>query len=157
MFNKQRILPNIIRTLSIALFMVALTQPCFDTENAPGDTGQGAALVISGFFGFFSSAAGLTWLANPALWFAWVVIARKPGRSLYAGAMAMAMALGFLLCKDVMINEAGGVSNITNIRIGYSLWVGSIAVMLLGCVLLKFICRVDSPGKKSFRPEEYEE
>ena len=144
MFIKPLIILNVIRSISIVLFFVAMTQVCFDTENAPGESGEGAALVISGFFGFFSSVTGLTWLANPALWYSWVQITRKPKHSLLASMLAIIISLSFLLCKNVIVNEGGGTSAITNIRIGYWLWLSSIGTMLIGNLIVRYFVRADS-------------
>ena len=145
---KPRIIHNVIRSISIVLFFVAMTQVCFDTESAPGESGEGAALVISGFFGFFSSITGLTWLANPALWYSWVQITRKPKHSLLASMLAIIISLSFLLCNDVIINEGGGTSAITDVRIGYWLWLSSIGTMLIGNLIIKYFVPADSPKEE---------
>ena len=89
------VLRNIVRSISIALFLFALTQVCFDTENSPGESGEGAALLISGFFGFFNSLTGLTWLANPLICYSWVQILNKPKHSLLASSIATVISLSF--------------------------------------------------------------
>jgi hypothetical protein len=139
MFIKPLIIRNVIRSISIVLFVAAMTQVCFDTESAPGESGEGAALVISGFFGFFSSITGLTWLANPALWYSWVQITRKPNHSLLASMLATIISLSFLLCKDMIVNEGGTTSTITDVRIGYWLWLSSIGTMLIGNFIVKYL------------------
>ncbi|MGC4023190.1 MAG: hypothetical protein QM734_15225 [Cyclobacteriaceae bacterium] len=51
--------------LSIALFLISLTQKCFCTDG--GGCGDSIAVLITGSFGFLLGGAALTWLANPLL------------------------------------------------------------------------------------------
>lgn len=128
---------KVFKYLSILLFLTALIFPCFDTMAEEGEEGEGAALLLSGFFGFFSTAVGWSWLANPALWVAWGYFIKKPRQSFIASVIAVFFALSFLLFKTIMINEAGGTSSIVRYRIGYWLWLASSLVMLIGNIYLK--------------------
>ncbi|WP_413669604.1 hypothetical protein ACEN9X_06395 [Mucilaginibacter sp. Mucisp86] len=129
---------KVFKYLSILLFLTALIFPCFDTMAEEGEEGEGAAILLSGFFGFFSSAVGWSWLANPALWVSWGYFTKKPRQSFLASAIAVLFALSFLFFKSIMINEAGGTSTIIKYRIGYWLWLGSSLVMLIGNTYLKY-------------------
>src|ERR1700749_1443297 len=129
-FLKQS-LTRIILTASIALFIISLTQICFDTENAPGEVGEGLAILFSGTFGFFLCPAGFTWLANPALLVSWIYINRSPRKSLIASTLSTFLSFSFLLFTDVIVSEGGNTAKITNYRIGYWLWLTSSIIVLV--------------------------
>ncbi|MDP9076933.1 MAG: hypothetical protein M3O71_05880 [Bacteroidota bacterium] len=130
---------KVIMLISIALFLIALSQPCFDTEKEAGGDGEGFALLLSGFFGFFSSTTGLTWLANPALWLSWIFVAKKPKLSLTASFISVLIGLLFMCCTDMIIDESGSNrSAIVGYRTGYWLWLASMFIMLIGNLYLKF-------------------
>src|ERR1700749_3361966 len=92
----RRLIPTILRVISIGLYLYALTQPCFDTQNEAGDNGEGMALVISGLFGLFTCAAGFTWLANPALWISWLTMRSLHKISLFFNLASLILSLLFL-------------------------------------------------------------
>ena len=130
---------NIIKYLSVGVFLISIACPCFDTEKEPGDHWEGMAILLSGFFGFFSSLTGLVWLANPALWFSWGFVIKKPNVSLILSLIAVAIGFSFLLCTDIMTDEgSSNFSLITRYRTGYWLWIASMLTMLLGNLYLKF-------------------
>lgn len=128
---------KVFKYISILLFLTALIFPCFDTMEEEGEDGEGAALLLSGFFGFFSTTAGFSWLANPALWMSWSYFTKKPRQSFIASVIAVLFALSFLLFKTIMVNEAGGTSSVVKYRIGYWLWLASCLIMLIGNIYLR--------------------
>jgi hypothetical protein len=128
---------KIIIGTSIAIYMLAVTQPCFDTSLSTGESGEGIAILITGLLGFFTSLSTLTWFANPALWLSWAYCIKKPKSSLRTSAVAVFIALLFLACKKIAVDEAGNTATIINYRIGYWLWLLSMLVMLAGNLYLK--------------------
>jgi len=124
--------------VSIGLFLLSLVCPCFDTGKDVGDWGQGATLLIMGTFWFIYPIPYGIWLANPALLFSWIFISRKPVLSFTLSLLASVLALCFLLCKELMTDESG--SNYTPLiahKIGYWLWLASMATMLFGNLYLE--------------------
>lgn len=118
--------------ISIGLFIASLTYPCFDTEKELGQSGEGAALLISGCFGFFTSFTGLIWLANPILLYSWILFNKSNLHSLIASIISLCVGLLFLKCSEMTINEGGNTSIISDYRTGYWLWLASILVMVIG-------------------------
>jgi hypothetical protein len=129
-FLKQSLTRTIL-TVSIILFIISLTQICFDTENGPGEAGEGLAILFSGSFGFFLCPAGFTWLANPALLVSWIYINRNPRKSLIASILSTFLSFSFLLFTDVIVSEGGNTAKINSYRIGYWLWLTSSIIVLV--------------------------
>ncbi|HEY8927790.1 MAG TPA: hypothetical protein VIM55_01265 [Mucilaginibacter sp.] len=138
---KKHPVSNVLRLLSIVLYVFALTQACFDTQAQAGESGEGIALLISGAFGFFSSAAGLTWLANPALWISWIFMRRRYTLSMITSLASLIIGLLFLKVSEFMVNEGGTYSDITGYRIGYWLWLSSITLMFTANLYIYFFER----------------
>src|SRR5207237_8839198 len=75
---------------------------------------------LAGHVGAKDLGLYLPWLANPALWVGLRSLARgRPRRAAAAGAVALPLALAFLL------SEPG------DLRAGYHAWVGSMALLLV--------------------------
>lgn len=137
--EKKQLLANWILYLSIGIYCFSLTQKCFCTSVNCGEAGEGAALLISGVFGWFSCSAWFAWLANPALLISLLALKKKPWRSVFASFFALCFSLYFLTVKETIINEAGGVSSIEEYELGYWLWVTSIFTMFSGNLALIFM------------------
>ena len=127
---------KIILFLSIGLFIFSLTQKCFCTNVSCGDS---SAALFSGTFGFFSSPAGFTWLANPAVLFSWIYLNKKTRQSLIASIIAVALCISFLFFKRIMVDEAGNYGQIISYKSGYWLWMSSMVVMLIGNLTLHLL------------------
>jgi hypothetical protein len=86
--------------------------------------------------GLFASATSWAWLANPILFWAWAALAvGEKISSLAALALslvALVIAISFLFQREIMTNEAGILLPITGYRIGYWIWLSSIAVCGFG-------------------------
>ena len=90
--------------------------------------------------GLLASGTNWTWLANPILFVAWAALAsgektRAIGSSFAAsglGLVALAIAVSFLFQREIVTNEAGILFPITGYRIGYWMWLSSIAVCCFG-------------------------
>jgi len=101
--------------LSLGLFFVSLTQPAYCTEGICQKNWAGVNLVLFGFLGPFTSFAGLTWLANPALIVSWVSFYKNRKTSLIACALASCFALPFLFCTEIREDEGGFLHKIQGI------------------------------------------
>ena len=129
---------------SVVLFMAALTQECYCTNNGCGGRWSGLAIFISGVFAFMTCAAGFTWFANPLLLASSILLFIKPKIALYTSLAATAIAFSFLLFPTIIQDEAGNFSKITGYRAGYWLWCSSALVMFIGCLLHYKLNRVNS-------------
>lgn len=123
---------SFILIISISLFIFSLSQKCFCTERDCGEDWEGAALLISGSFGFFSCPVGFVWLANPTLLYAWIYLNKKPKNSFIASLIAFAICISFMFFPEMMVNEAGSYSRIIGYKLGYWLWTSSSLVLLIG-------------------------
>ena len=56
--------------------------------------------------------------------------------SLLLSLLSTVIALSFLMFDEVVINEAGDSSAVTRYALGYWLWIGSHAAMVVGNVLI---------------------
>ncbi|MGL4596100.1 MAG: hypothetical protein ACRCYO_01150, partial [Bacteroidia bacterium] len=88
-------------------------------------------VVLLGFLGIGMSKAGFIWLANPALFVAWLYVRQAKISFLFAS-MASVLAILFLFIREVVITEAGHVSEVNFLCTGYWLWLSSILVFATG-------------------------
>jgi hypothetical protein len=138
-----------IRFISMALFLISLALPCYDTVEKNGEFGQGAFLLISGILWFMFASPGFVWLANPLLILSWVNAGKNRDRSFVLSIIAVFFALCFLFYKDIVKSESGSTTPIIAHNIGYWLWVSSILTMLLGNVYLQlFGMDIEKPKSK---------
>lgn len=121
--------------ISIALFILSLTQKCYCTHNSCGDS---LATFLVGILGIFTGGAGLTWLANPLLFAAWIFWKEDLRFSLWASTLATALSFSFLAFDTIMVDEAGNYSEIISYQAGYWLWLSSSITMLLGNMFIRF-------------------
>ncbi len=121
--------------ISIGLFIISLTQPCYCTTKSCGDS---IAALLSGSIGFIYGGAALTWLANPILIISWCFVNRNPKLSLVTSVAAFLIALSFVLFDEIISDEAGHYSRIIGYRLGYWLWVYSSLIMVISNVIRHF-------------------
>jgi hypothetical protein len=138
---------NTILIISVVLYAISLTQPCFCTANGCGGNWQGASIVGLGAIGGIMSFAGLTWYANPVLWVTWMFMKKRSPKALAASMVATAIALSFLLFTNIADKRAGTVADITAYQVGYWCWVASMLVMAIGSFILY-------PWMKRYKPAD---
>ncbi len=130
--------------ISILLYTVSLLLPSFCFGRYCEDS-FGLFTLIMGALTFFGGGVYFTWLANPALWFAWIRF-KKPIISFYASLLAVLFSWSFLLFSSLPgIGECGSFlepqscdSVIREVKSGYYFWLGS-AVTLLAVNSYRFI------------------
>lgn len=122
---------------SIALYVLALFLPGY---NGSKDESEGFYLVFFGWTNLMYGGANFAWLANPAIWFAWIR-SNNNSLSLIASLFATAFCLYFLLfsnvsgaglCGSGFLDSYPCDEKIKEINSGYFLWTLSIVVMLVG-------------------------
>ena len=126
-------LKKIILLSSIVLFVLSLTQKCFCTTTQCSDS---VMVFLLGWAALFSGAAGLSWLANPLLIAAWLLLKKNLKISMFMSVLAFLLSLFFLLIDSVVDNENGGSHQVIAYKPGYWLWVMSSTCMLLGTFIL---------------------
>ncbi len=110
---------GIALTASIVLYLLALTQ-----DVMPGWPGYGVLLI--GWLTVGSSVANTTWLANSALFAAWLLmLTRERKMALLCAGGAVVTAGVFFLCRFVVVDEGGGARPIGAFRLAHWLWFAS--------------------------------
>jgi hypothetical protein len=127
--------------LSVALYLLCLP---FDTFCVSGQCSRwpGWGVLLFGPLGLLVSVTNWTWLANPFLFGAWLGLAiggKLPSVTSGVAALALSLtalviAVSFLFQRQIMTNEGGILFPITGYRIGYWIWLSSIAVCCFGCM-----------------------
>ncbi len=135
--NRQPIYTPAI-AISVATFLVALTQKCYCTAHGCSDSGEA---LLMGAIGFLYGGAAFSWLANPLLLVSWFSVKTKPKVSLICSLLAVLFSISFLFFKTIIADEGGNYTAITGYGMGYGLWVFSSLVMLLANIVLFFPAR----------------
>ncbi|WFU17143.1 hypothetical protein [Bradyrhizobium sp. CB3481] len=118
--------------LSVLLYLLSLPFDAFCSNGCHA----GYFSLVMGPLLLFQSAANAAWLANPFLVAAWAALASATSRlaPLTLGLVAFAIAVSFWFQREIVTNEAGLLVPIMEHRIGYWLWLSSIAVCCFGGV-----------------------
>lgn len=132
--------------VSVCLFLASLTQDGFYLagEN-PRAWAPCIGLLLVGWIAVFAGV--FAWLANPALFVAWILLCFRSTRyaSLVMATISAAFALSFLAHQEILANENGGTSKITGYGLGYWLWLASIFAAIVGS-LVAVIRAVTNPA-----------
>jgi uncharacterized membrane protein len=121
--------------LSVALFLVSLTQKCYCTTASCADS---IMALISGAIGFVFGGAALTWLANPLLFASWFYNNRSPLISLILSLLSLIIMISFTFFKTIIADEAGSYKIIIAYKAGYWLWLSSGVVMTFNNIIYYF-------------------
>ncbi len=140
--------------VAIGLFITSLTQEAFCTT---GDCKKGIMVLLVGWMGIltelgaiasvlidngstsiFKSGFGstFTWLANPLIIFSLIMLRVNSKSSLKISIISTLIILSFMLFGKVINNEAGSYSQVTDLSIGYWLWLLSSVTVVIGSFLL---------------------
>ncbi len=131
--------------VSIVIFCISLTNDGFyiDRPSNPRAWAPGWAELMLGWI--LVPGGIIAWLANPLLFFGWMLLANKllAPASTIVTALAICIALSFLLHKEIITSEAGNVSAVTGYGSGYYLWIGSMVVAMLAGLLSSIAYSID--------------
>ena len=128
-------LAHFVLGLSLGVYIVCLVPESFCVEGLC-DEWPGYGILLTGFLAVPLSWANAAWLANPLLFLAWVAAGlgwRMPAVALSVAAVALSGS--FMFADTVVTNEAGLAYPITGLRLGYWLWLSSMAIALVGALL----------------------
>ena len=132
--------------LSMACYVACLWPDSFCVASSCSDW-PGVGILLTGWIMIGASAANATWLANPLLFCAWIALLLGLRLwSLVIGLPALAVAASFMLADTVVTNEGGVANPITGLRIGYWLWLGSMA---LSCVASLTTAKNSAPAQQA--------
>ena len=111
----------LLLALSVALYVPSLVLSPFGAY-------PGWCALLFGWLGIFNVLSSVCWLANPLLMLAWAAIgSRQPPRWCFlAAATALVLGGSFLLMRTALAGE-GPPAPIGPLRIGYWLWLASMA------------------------------
>jgi len=134
--RKKSIVKIVVLTAGIGLYVASLFGEayCTDYECAPA-----IMALLVGWMGAIMLGAGISWLANPLLVIAWILLARNKKNALVFGLMALIFALLFLSFKTIMGDEAGHYRDIVSVGTGYWLWVASCVTTFVGSMVIKLL------------------
>lgn len=118
---------------SIGFFITSLFTTCYCTANSCRNSGE--ALILGGLAMLFDVGC-ISWLANPLLFVAWILIAKKKKSGWVFAIIATLMSLSFLNVDFLIKNEAGTTEKITSIKIGYWLWLSSCISATIGSLFI---------------------
>ncbi|HEX5624369.1 MAG TPA: hypothetical protein VFX48_00015 [Saprospiraceae bacterium] len=120
-------------TISIALFLISLTQKAYCTPNNCGDS---IVILLIGWFGAMMGGAALTWVANPLIFASWWLTKKHSRTAIYTSLFAFVICLSFLLFGSISDNENGTQNAIISYELGYWLWCASALTLVIGNALL---------------------
>jgi hypothetical protein len=135
-----RRLKIIVLSIGILTFVMSLTQPAFYTSATnPAGWANSLGLLVFGWSGTMCGGAGIAWLANPLIFTSWFYLSRKIKVSVITGILAAVFAVSFLLFKNIITDEAGNYSIITDRKAGYWLWLTSIVIFTIGTAVIYYL------------------
>lgn len=114
--TKSKVKPFIL-AISIALFLLALINPSYCTKSVCVDNSIMPFLL--GWFALLSGSAGISWIANPLILIAWILLIKNKKSTWIFSLLASIACLSFLLFNSILVNEAGHFETILKIGIGY--------------------------------------
>jgi len=132
-------LKHVLLAISVVLFWSSLFCVPFTIE---GDDSKSPAILCL-LLGWLSlgGGAGISWLANPFLLFAWLYWFKNTKASFWFSAISLLFSISFLLFDEV---ERGSGRKIISIGSGYYLWLISI-ITFLGSTIIIYILEKKQP------------
>jgi hypothetical protein len=129
-------LKTAVLVIGIGCFAFSLFNISFCTSN--GCRTSIEAFLI-GWLAMLTGGAAMTWLTNPFLIIAWVLLAKNKKSAWLFGLAASVISISFLKFRVVIENEAGHYNPITRIGIGYWLWASSCLTTFIGCLTMRIL------------------
>ena len=117
-------------SVSFMLYLLCLPLDAFCVE---GSGWPGYGILLFGPLGMLLSSTNWTWVANPILLAAWIMLG--VGARILSAVLSLAafvIAISFMFQLEIMTNASGHLFAVTCYRFGYWLWLSSMAVCCLG-------------------------
>jgi hypothetical protein len=141
--------------LSAAFYFTSLTQTAYCT----GDCKSSIMVLLVGLLGILTEMGALisfiidkingetssissdigatfTWLANPIILIALIILRDNKRIALVLSISSTILIVAFLLFDKVINNEAGHYNKITELKLGYWLWLLSSMTILIGSLII---------------------
>src|SRR6476620_3012232 len=106
---------SIVLILSIGLFIISLFNICFCTDD---NCRTSIEALLIGWLAMLTGGAAISWLANPFLVTAWVLLTKNKKSAWIFALIALFFSGIFLNFKVVIQNEAGHYNAITRVGLG---------------------------------------
>ena len=117
---------------SVVTYVASLCVPAYDTDMyGRPQPHWGLEALLLGPIGLF--AGHFSWLANPALWIAWLRLKRRKSGGTRLSLLGAALALTFLFSERIAVGSAGEFAY--SVGIGYVLWVAAMISAALAGIL----------------------
>lgn len=121
---------------SLILLGISLLCPTYCTNVKCSEPFSGFFDLLFGWFAaLFMGSTYFAWFANPFFITAIFTNKKTPILSFIFSIVGLSIALTFLKGGTVWLNEAGHKGYITNLHIGYLMWISSIATMIIAAII----------------------
>ena len=139
LITEKSTLKTFILISGISLYFFSLFSNCFCTANNCMTSFQ--ALALGWFDIFIGGAAGTaaSWFGNPFLILSWFLLAKNNNWAWIVAMVASFLSLLFLKSEVIIENEAGYITPIIKIGLGYWLWLSSCLTTLVGSLTIRII------------------
>jgi small-conductance mechanosensitive channel len=154
--------------IAITLFVVSLTQTAYCTNDCKSslmvlligllgiltEIGAIANFIFERLNGHSSSisneiGATFIWLANPIIIFSIFIFYYNKRISLVFSIISTILILLFMAFDKVIDNEAGHYSKITELKLGYWLWLLSSVTILIGSLTILKLTKLNNERKNA--------
>ncbi|MDQ6812595.1 MAG: hypothetical protein M3040_02470 [Bacteroidota bacterium] len=129
-------LKTIVLFVGIGLFVFSLFNISFCTDNGCRTSIE---TLLIGWLAMLTGGAAITWLANPFLVIAWVLLAKNKNSAWLFGLTALIFSISFLKFQIVIVNEAGHYNPITKVGLGHWLWLSSCLTTFIGILTIRIL------------------
>lgn len=154
--------------LSVTFYICSLTQTAYCTNDCKSslmvlligllgiltEIGAIASFIIDKINGQSNTinndiGATFTWLANPIILFSLIIIRHNKRIALFLSTISSILILLFLVFNNVIDNEAGHYSKVTELKLGYWLWLFSSLIILIGSLIITKRKTIDNEKKNA--------
>ena len=129
-------LKTVILILTVGLFALSLFNIAFCTDN--GCRTSIEAFLI-GWLAMLTGGAAISWLANPFLIIAFILLTKNKKYAWIFGLTATIFSLSFLRFNTIIENEAGHYNSIIKIGFGYWFWLSSCLTTFIGGITIRIL------------------
>ena len=164
----ERNIAKLTIILSVTFYISSLTQTSYCTNDCKSslmvllvgllgiltEIGAIASFIMDKINGHTSSisndlGATFTWLANPIILFALFIFRHSKRTALMLSIISTILILLFLVFDKVIDNEAGHYSKVTELKLGYWLWLFSSLTIFIGSLIITKMTTNDSEKKNT--------
>lgn len=93
--------------------------------------------------------ATFTWLANPLIIFSLIIFQRSKRTALTLSIISTILILSFMAFDKVIADEAGHYNKVTELNLGYWLWLFSSVIILIGSSTIMKIQKTEEENKNA--------